>query len=354
MDDHCSVGVPVICHHLMKLTQGNVWKNISRWWEKERWEFIANRPPTNPVASRPGLTTTWFTNTFKFSSDSQKIPNSIVSRTRSLPPATRQSPTPTPGVAMAATNLGKTINFQNFTAGMGTRNPSETVHLQSIAVQVLNLWRNGEGRDRSCDSVWLPGDRQLPVPGNGRGDLHRQLCRRWKWLQTNVSIKESLFRLPEPLVKYLVPWTIFLWKCIFRISRSPGRAGRMRGRVRGSRALAKRKGRRRKRRLLQKEEQEKQRSKVVKEKVLEERRRRVRRLKPQWGSRPCLLSTIRMCFCLSSSLIRRHEFCVCFLCYSIAELVFFVNCENTISLLSIVDSPRISLLRNLCFFFGTT
>jgi len=65
------------------------------------------------------------------------------------------------------------------------------------------------------------------------------------------------------------------------ISRSPGRAGRMRGRVRGSRALAKRKGRRRKRRLLQKEEQEKQRSKVVKEKVLEERRRRVRRLRPQ-------------------------------------------------------------------------
>ena len=26
-----------------------------------------------------------------------------------------------------------------------------------------------------------------------------------------------------------------------------------------------------------------------------------------------------------------------------------MNCENTISLLSIVDSPKISLLRNLCF-----
>merc|ERR1712210_389877 len=64
------------------------------------------------------------------------------------------------------------------------------------------------------------------------------------------------------------------------ISRSLGRAGRVRGRVRGSRALAKRKGRRRVRRL-QKEEEEKERSKVVKEKVLEERRRRVRRLRPQ-------------------------------------------------------------------------
>merc|ERR1719150_249093 len=33
-------------------------------------------------------------------------PRCLPSRTRSLPPATRQSPTPTPGVAMAATNLG--------------------------------------------------------------------------------------------------------------------------------------------------------------------------------------------------------------------------------------------------------
>ena len=145
--------------------------------------------------------------------------------------------------------------------------------------QVLHLWRYRQRGVRSCNSVWLPGDRQLPVSGNGRGNIHRQLCRWWKWLQTNVSI--WLFIL---IVLKDAWWSKISCKenTFFRISRSLGRAGRVRGRMRSSRALAKRKGRRRVRRL-QKEEQEKERSKVVKEKVLEERRRRVRRLKPQWG-----------------------------------------------------------------------
>ena len=70
--------------------------------------------------------------------------------------------------------------------------------------QVLHLWRYRQRGVRCCNSVWLPSDRQLPVSGNGRGNIHRQLCRWWKWLQTNVSI--WLFNVDSSqgyLVKYL-------------------------------------------------------------------------------------------------------------------------------------------------------
>ena len=109
----------------------------------------------------------------------------VFHRRRSRQLDTKQSPTRTPGAAMAVTHLG---TKRRLFIRLGLHN----FKVFTFLLQVLNLWRHCARRVRPGHGVRVPGDGQLPVPWHGWRHLHRQLCRWWERLQANVRISNNM------------------------------------------------------------------------------------------------------------------------------------------------------------------